>query len=117
MSSTHLLINRGFAVHNSKQAEPLRKCGSVDLNSDVMGFEKIRPKEQFNKTAQSVCFPSVLYYLNSSYISFQVEAYHHSEFVVESAMEIDMHPLQINARRINVPHVGPAWKLIRIPYK
>ena len=38
-------------------------------------------------------------------MTFQVEAYHRSGFVVESGMQIDTQPLQVNARRINVPRV------------
>ena len=36
---------------------------------------------------------------------FKVEAYQNSEFIIESGMQIDTHPLLINAKRINVPRV------------
>jgi len=57
------------------------------LTAKVVEFAKIKPQDRFRKITQSV------------------EAYHRSEFVVESGMQIDTNPLQINARRLNVPRV------------
>jgi hypothetical protein len=44
-----------------------------------------------------------------------VEAYHRSEFVMESGMQIDSQPLQVNARRVNVSCVlyGMSTQTIR----
>jgi len=57
------------------------------LTAKVVDFAKIRPQDRFRKITQSV------------------EAYHRSEFVAESGMQIDTQPLQVNARRLNVPRV------------
>jgi len=57
------------------------------LTAKVVEFAKIKPQDRFRKIAQSA------------------EAYHRSEFVVESGMRIDTQPLQVNARRLNVPRV------------
>jgi hypothetical protein len=48
----------------------------------------------FGKIARRVSFLSVLDYFQL----LKVEAYHRSEFVVESSMQIDTQPLQISAR-------------------
>jgi len=57
------------------------------LTAKVVDFAKIKPQDRFRKIKQSV------------------EAYHRSEFVVESGMQIDKEPLQVNARHLNVPRV------------
>ncbi|KAF8811942.1 argonaute-like protein [Phlegmacium glaucopus] len=57
------------------------------LTAKVVDFAKIKPQDRFRKITQSV------------------EAYHRSEFVVESGMQIDTQPLQVLARRLNVPRV------------
>jgi eukaryotic translation initiation factor 2C len=57
------------------------------LTAKVVEFAKIKPQDRFRKISQSV------------------QAYHSSEFVAESGMQIDTNPLQINARRLNVPRV------------
>jgi len=57
------------------------------LTAKVVDFAKIKPQDRFRKISQSA------------------EAYRRSEFVVESGMQIDTQPLQINARRLNVPRV------------
>jgi eukaryotic translation initiation factor 2C len=57
------------------------------LTAKVVDFAKIKPQDRFRKISQSV------------------EAYHRSEFVAESGMQIDTQPLQVNARRLNVPRV------------
>jgi eukaryotic translation initiation factor 2C len=76
------------------------------LTAKVVDFSKIKPQDRFRKIKQSV---RCLFHFISSYrltIFFQVKAYHRSEFVVESGMQIDKEPLQVNARHLNVPRVS-----------
>jgi eukaryotic translation initiation factor 2C len=57
------------------------------LTAKVVDYAKIKPQDRFRKITESV------------------GAYHRSEFVAESGMQIDTQPLQVNARRLNVPRV------------
>lgn len=57
------------------------------LTAKVVDFAKIKPQDRFKKISQSV------------------DAYHRSEFVAESGMQIDTQPLQVAAKRLNVPRV------------
>jgi hypothetical protein len=67
------------------------------------GSQRSSLRTDLGRLHKAYVFLSVYIISITHKISFWVDAYHHSEFVVKSGMQIDTQALQVNAKRINVP--------------